>query len=118
MRRFRCELLQCEDPLPQGLQGQHVREQMAAGLVHPAAHAGGPHGDKGKSTETQERAWPAIARGERFAGTKTVILDEIHASAASKRGTYMMTAVERLVLMSATVRPQQCLLARPGILDY
>lgn len=51
-----------------------------------------------------------------FSGTKTVILDEIHALAASKRGTYMMTAVERLVLgagefqriaLSATVRPPE-----------
>jgi ATP-dependent Lhr-like helicase len=49
-----------------------------------------------------------------FDGLRTVILDEIHALAASKRGTYMMTAVERLVLcagelqriaLSATVRP-------------
>jgi ATP-dependent Lhr-like helicase len=51
-----------------------------------------------------------------FGELKTVILDEIHALAASKRGTYMMTAVERLVLgagefqriaLSATVRPPE-----------
>src|SRR6056297_2312806 len=45
---------------------------------------------------------------------KTVILDEIHAVAGTKRGTHLMTAVERLVLLagefqrvavSATVRP-------------
>jgi ATP-dependent Lhr-like helicase len=49
-----------------------------------------------------------------FAGLRTVILDEIHALAASKRGTFMMAAVERLALsagefqriaLSATVRP-------------
>ncbi|MEO8276066.1 MAG: DEAD/DEAH box helicase [Thermoanaerobaculia bacterium] len=49
-----------------------------------------------------------------FAGLKTVILDEIHAVAASKRGTHLITAVDRLVLvagefqriaLSATVRP-------------
>lgn len=58
-----------------------------------------------------------------FAGTKTVILDEIHALAASKRGTYMMTAVERLVLgagefqriaLSATVRPAERIAAWMG----
>ena len=45
---------------------------------------------------------------------ETVILDEIHAVAAGKRGTYLITAVERLTLLagefqriavSATVRP-------------
>ncbi|HKJ85711.1 MAG TPA: DEAD/DEAH box helicase, partial [Spirochaetia bacterium] len=45
---------------------------------------------------------------------KTVILDEIHAVAGTKRGTHLMTAVERLVLLagefqrvavSATVKP-------------
>lgn len=47
-------------------------------------------------------------------GIKTVILDEIHAVASDKRGSYLMTAVERLELLSrgfqrialsATVRP-------------
>ncbi|MHC4161095.1 MAG: DEAD/DEAH box helicase, partial [Planctomycetota bacterium] len=47
-------------------------------------------------------------------GVKTVILDEIHAVAGNKRGTYLMTAVERLaalagefqrLALSATVRP-------------
>jgi ATP-dependent helicase Lhr and Lhr-like helicase len=51
-----------------------------------------------------------------FGGLETVILDEIHALAATKRGTYMMTAVERLVpgagefqriALSATVRPPE-----------
>ena len=55
-----------------------------------------------------------------FAGVKTVILDEIHALAASKRGTYMMSAVERLTLsagefqrvaLSATVRPAEAVAA-------
>jgi len=49
-----------------------------------------------------------------FADLRIVILDEIHALAASKRGTYMMSAVERLawaageiqrVALSATVHP-------------
>ena len=47
-------------------------------------------------------------------GVATVILDEIHAVAHNKRGTYLMTAVERLgllagdfqrIALSATVRP-------------
>ena len=55
-----------------------------------------------------------------FAGVKAVILDEIHALAASKRGTYMMSAVERLTLtagefqriaLSATVRPAETIAA-------
>ncbi len=55
-----------------------------------------------------------------FDGVKTVILDEIHALAASKRGTYMMSAVERLTLsagefqriaLSATVRPAEVVAA-------
>ena len=55
-----------------------------------------------------------------FGGLATVILDEIHALAGSKRGTYMMSAVERLVLagakfqriaLSATVRPAQTIAA-------
>ena len=55
-----------------------------------------------------------------FDGVKTVILDEIHALAASKRGTYMMSAVERLTLsagefqriaLSATVRPAETIAA-------
>ena len=51
---------------------------------------------------------------ENLASIETVILDEIHAIAADKRGTHLITAVERLVLLSgefqrvalsATVRP-------------
>ncbi|HVS01791.1 MAG TPA: DEAD/DEAH box helicase [Thermoanaerobaculia bacterium] len=47
-------------------------------------------------------------------GVRTVILDEIHAVAGSRRGTHLITAVDRLVLLagevqrlalSATVRP-------------
>lgn len=49
-----------------------------------------------------------------FHGVETVILDEIHAVLDSKRGTHLMTAVERLVpltgefqrvALSATIRP-------------
>jgi ATP-dependent Lhr-like helicase len=52
--------------------------------------------------------------GALFQGIRTVILDEIHAVAAGKRGTHLITAVERLTLLSgefqrialsATVRP-------------
>jgi len=57
-----------------------------------------------------------LARGGAalFAGLRTVILDEVHAVAGSKRGTHLITAVDRLVLacgevqriaISATVRP-------------
>jgi ATP-dependent Lhr-like helicase len=51
---------------------------------------------------------------ELFRGIRTVILDEIHAVAAGKRGTHLITAIERLTLasgefqriaLSATVRP-------------
>jgi ATP-dependent Lhr-like helicase len=51
-----------------------------------------------------------------LSGISTVILDEIHAVAPTKRGTYLITAVERLVplngefqriALSATVKPLQ-----------
>ncbi len=53
---------------------------------------------------------------ELLGGIRQVILDEIHAVAGSKRGTWLMTAVERLAFLSgefqriglsATVRPLQ-----------
>ncbi|MCP4200441.1 MAG: DEAD/DEAH box helicase [bacterium] len=54
-------------------------------------------------------------RGKKlFTGLETVILDEIHAVAGSKRGTHLITAVDRLVdlagefqrvALSATVKP-------------
>ncbi|MFP4384942.1 MAG: DEAD/DEAH box helicase [Spirochaetia bacterium] len=52
--------------------------------------------------------------GHLFSGVKSVILDEIHALAASKRGTHLITAVERAglsagdfqrIAISATVNP-------------
>ncbi|MHC4340486.1 MAG: DEAD/DEAH box helicase [Planctomycetota bacterium] len=56
-------------------------------------------------------------------GVRTVILDEIHAVAGSKRGTHLITAVERLtelsgeiqrVALSATVRPLDIVAAFVG----
>ncbi len=56
-------------------------------------------------------------------GLKTVILDEIHAVASNKRGSYLMTAIERLELLSkgfqrialsATVRPLETIAAFVG----
>lgn len=58
------------------------------------------------------------SRGSRhlLTGIQTVILDEIHAVAGSKRGTHLITALERLTLLSgefqrialsATVRPME-----------
>jgi ATP-dependent Lhr-like helicase len=58
------------------------------------------------------------ARGSRglLEGLETVILDEVHAVAATKRGAHLVTAVERLALasgefqriaLSATVEPKQ-----------
>ncbi|MEO8195196.1 MAG: DEAD/DEAH box helicase [Thermoanaerobaculia bacterium] len=64
------------------------------------------------------KAGPAL-----FAGLRTVILDEIHAVAAGKRGTHLITAVDRLVLfagefqriaLSATVRPLERIAAWVG----
>ena len=64
------------------------------------------------------KAGPAL-----FAGLRTVILDEVHAVAASKRGTHLITAVDRLVLfagefqriaLSATVRPLERIAAWVG----
>ncbi|MCU0844328.1 MAG: DEAD/DEAH box helicase [Spirochaetes bacterium] len=58
-----------------------------------------------------------------LAGVTAVILDEIHAVAGTKRGTHLMTAVERLVLLSgefqrialsATVRPLDTVAAFVG----
>ncbi|MBI5833333.1 MAG: DEAD/DEAH box helicase [Armatimonadetes bacterium] len=58
-----------------------------------------------------------------FGGLQTLILDEIHAVADSKRGTHLMTAVERLTLvagefqrvaLSATVRPMETIAAYVG----
>ncbi len=50
---------------------------------------------------------------------KAVILDEIHAVAATKRGAFLMTAVERLgevqrIALSATVRPLETVAAFVG----
>ena len=66
----------------------------------------------------------ASEHGSRMlAGVATVILDEIHAVAPSRRGTHLMTAVERLVLLagevqrialSATVRPLERVAAFVG----
>jgi ATP-dependent Lhr-like helicase len=58
-----------------------------------------------------------------FAGLRTVILDEVHAVAAGKRGTHLITAVDRLVLfagefqriaLSATVEPLERIAAWIG----
>lgn len=58
-----------------------------------------------------------------FANLETVILDEIHAVASGKRGTHLITAVERLVdgagefqrvALSATVRPPESIGAFVG----
>jgi ATP-dependent Lhr-like helicase len=58
---------------------------------------------------------------ENLRSLRTVLLDEIHAIAAGKRGTHLITAVERLVLLSgefqrlvlsATVKPAE------GIADW
>ncbi len=58
-----------------------------------------------------------------FAGLNTVILDEIHAVAGTKRGTHLITAVDRIVplagefqriALSATVRPVEIIAAFVG----
>ncbi|TAL30363.1 MAG: DEAD/DEAH box helicase [Spirochaetes bacterium] len=58
-----------------------------------------------------------------LAGVRTVIMDEVHAVAGSKRGTHMVTAVERLaalagefqrIALSATVRPVETVAAFVG----
>jgi ATP-dependent Lhr-like helicase len=59
-------------------------------------------------------------------GVRTVILDEIHAVAGSKRGTYLVTAVERVaqlaggvqrVALSATVEPRETIARFVGGFD-
>jgi len=68
------------------------------------------------------------SRGGRgiLAGVHTLVLDEIHAVAGNKRGTYLMTAAERLVdlagevqrvALSATVRPLETIAAFAGGFD-
>ncbi len=56
-------------------------------------------------------------------GVRTIILDEIHAVAGTKRGTHLITAVDRLVplagefqriALSATVRPMEAIAAFVG----
>ena len=106
------------------------RELASSGFDPPAVHVAVRSGD----TPAAERARmlrraPEIlittpeslnllllsARAESLlAGVRTVILDEIHAVVSNKRGTHLITAVDRLVrlagefqrvAMSATVRP-------------
>ncbi len=67
------------------------------------------------------------ASGQRMlSGVRTVILDEVHAVAGAKRGTHLITAVERLarvagefqrVALSATVRPLERVAAWVGGLE-
>ena len=45
---------------------------------------------------------------------RTVILDEIHAVVPSKRGTHLMTAVERVVLLSGEFQRIALLSRRPS----
>ena len=60
-------------------------------------------------------------------GLKTVILDEIHGVIAGRRGTYLMTAVDRVVqlagefqrvALSATVKPLETVAAFVGGFEY
>jgi ATP-dependent Lhr-like helicase len=106
------------------------REMASSGFDPPAVHVAVRSGDTPPAERARMlRRAPEIlittpeslnllllsARAESLlSGVRTVILDEIHAVVSNKRGTHLITAVDRLVrlagefqrvAMSATVRP-------------